>query len=227
MGARLPDLVVGEKYGMFLILKYITQERVARNGAMVLCKCDCGNTIERKSIYILKPKHPQNCGCVKKQWRRDIWTTHGGAYTRLYTIWQCMKNRCYLKTHKRYKNYGGRGIMVCKEWLNDFVAFRDWALSHGYSDKLTIERAKVNEDYKPSNCKWVTNKEQQKNKTDNVFIEYNGRRMIISDWAKELKMSPATLGYRLRKGMPIEMVLMKTRFNNQWDIQSTFKQTNT
>lgn len=79
-----------------------------------------------------------------------------------------MKERCFNHRSTNYKYYGGRGITVCDEWKDDYVAFRDWALSHGYAPDLSIDRINVDGIYKPSNCRWATNKEQQNNKRNNT-----------------------------------------------------------
>ena len=75
-----------------------------------------------------------------------------------------MKTRCINKRSKDYNRYGGRGITICDAWLNDFVEFREWALKNGYSDDLSIDRSDVNGDYTPDNCRWVTAKEQARNR---------------------------------------------------------------
>jgi hypothetical protein len=85
---------------------------------------------------------------------------HGLIKTRLYSIYRKMKNRCYNSGSEDYKGYGGRGIIICQEWLNDFRVFHKWALENGYADDLSIDRIDVHGNYTPSNCKWSTPKEQ-------------------------------------------------------------------
>jgi hypothetical protein len=75
-----------------------------------------------------------------------------------------MKSRCYVKTSGGFEYYGGRGITVCNEWKNDFIAFKDWAINNGYSGNLSIDRINVNGNYEPSNCRWIRMAEQQKNR---------------------------------------------------------------
>lgn len=85
--------------------------------------------------------------------------------TRIYRIWHSMKCRCYYEKHPCYKNYGGRGIIVCEEWLHNSKKFGDWAMANGYSKELTLDRIDVDGNYEPSNCRWVTMKEQTQNKS--------------------------------------------------------------
>lgn len=125
--------------------------------------------------------------------------SHGKTGTRIYSIYVNMKNRCYYTNNKRYQNYGGRGIEVCDEWLNHFQAFYDWAMSHGYSDNLTLDRINVDGNYEPSNCRWVTLKEQENNRSNNHLITYNGKTQTLAQWCKERNIKYATLERRLNK----------------------------
>ena len=122
--------------------------------------------------------------------------------TRLQRILHNMKNRCYNPNFKEYKNYGGRGITVCKEWLNSekikidgthisnttkgLIAFKEWALANGYTDELTLDRIDNNGNYEPSNCRWVTRKAQNNNRANNHYVTYKGKTQSISQWAEEL-----------------------------------------
>lgn len=87
---------------------------------------------------------------------------HGMTHDRLYQIWCDMKQRCYNPKVREYKNYGGRGITVCDEWMNS-AAFFEWAKANGYSEKLTIDRIDNDKGYSPDNCRWSTAKEQRHN----------------------------------------------------------------
>lgn len=124
---------------------------------------------------------------------------HGLNETRIYKTWVRMKVRCYNQNHDRYKNYGGRGITVCDEWKNDFKKFYEWAMKNGYSDDLTIDRIDVNGNYEPSNCRWITNKEQCNNRRNNHFITYNGKTQTVSEWAEEIGLDYNTLLVRINR----------------------------
>ena len=136
-------------------------------------------------------------------------STHGMTGTRLHNEWRSIKRRCYTVSHIEYTRYGGRGITVCEEWLHDFQAFYDWAMANGYRDDLTIDRIDVNGNYEPSNCRWVTQKEQQNNRSNNHRITYNGETLTAMQFAEKYKMNYSTLITRLSRGWSIEKIMSK------------------
>jgi hypothetical protein len=122
-----------------------------------------------------------------------------------------MKDRCSNKNNKEYKHYGGKGVRVIEEWHN-FKNFKEWALSHGYSSTLTIERIDIAGNYEPSNCKWIPLSEQLKNTSRTVHITYKGTTKCAMDWCKELGLPNNVVIARFRAGLPIEAVFAKRSF---------------
>ena len=173
--------LTGKTFGYLTVLR--RAENNSRGDASWLCRCKCGNekVILGKS---LRSGATVSCGCYHKEVVAKQQTTHGGTKTRLFTIWQNMKRRCYNQNYKFYEYYGGRGITICDEWLNDFVSFRDWAVSAGYNDTLTIDRIDSDGNYEPSNCRWISRKAQVNNCRSNRVYEINGERKTIAEWCE-------------------------------------------
>lgn len=126
--------------------------------------------------------------------------------TKLYGVWCSMKNRCQCPTSKSFKNYGGRGIKVCKEWQT-FEPFREWALSHGYKEGLSLDRIDNNNGYQPNNCRWADRYTQRNNCRNNRFYEYKGERHTVSEWSRIVGIDFRTLGARFRNGWSVESAL--------------------
>lgn len=121
---------------------------------------------------------------------------HGASNTRLFHIWQHIILRSYTLSNPHYKDYGGRGIGVCPEW-RDFICFKEWAYSHGYTDKLTIDRIDNNKGYYPDNCRWTDYYTQSNNRRFNHLIEYKGVVRTLAQWSKLMNIPKSTLFNRL------------------------------
>ena len=139
--------------------------------------------------------------------------THGMSYTRIYHIWQGMKQRVKGQSEKEY--YFDKGISMCKEWQDSFELFYAWASDNGYSDQLSIDRINVNGDYEPSNCRWVDMSTQNQNKTNTSRIELNGQSRTLTEWHNILGIPLSTMVNRRNKGLPAELILMPGRFNTK------------
>ncbi len=166
--------MIGKQFGRLTV---IAESKSHGAESRWICKCECGVTTKPIRGSSLRRGATRSCGCLQKEIVREritkhpphYHTTHNESYSRLYKVWQGMKSRCTNPNSTSFQNYGGRGIAVCAEWLNDFQAFYDWAMSNGYEPavkrgKCTIDRIDVNGDYCPENCRFVSMKEQNSNK---------------------------------------------------------------
>lgn len=168
------------------------------------CICDCGNYKNVLSNH-LKSGAITNCGCIKSKQISKANTKHGLSNSRIYRIYNHMKDRCYRKNDKRYKDYGGRGIKICKEWIekeNGFMNFYNWAMNNGYDENLTIDRIDVNGNYEPDNCRWSTMIQQCNNTRKNRYYEYNGETHTLAEWGRIYNISCKIIRYRIEKNMP-------------------------
>lgn len=145
-------------------------------------------------------------------------------YKRLYSIYHGIKKRCYSKSEPRYKDYGGRGIAMCEEWLENFDNFVDWALLNGYEDELTIDRVDNDGNYGPENCRWVTKKVQNRNKRTNVLITYNGQTKCLRDWCDELNLPYDATHNRITKGWPVDKAFTEPLFDHETAINRIAKE---
>lgn len=187
---------VGEKYNKLTVLK-------VNNCNDVLCQCECGKVV-KTTAWRLTSGNTKSCGCYKLVALNKRITKHGLARHPLHKTWNNIKSRCYNPKATKYQYYGGKGVVVCDEWRDDFQKFFDWSIANGWRPGLTIDRINGDGDYAPQNCRWVDYKTQNNNLSCNHLITWNGETRSVYDWAFVLKMNPKTLSERLRRGWTIE-----------------------
>ena len=157
---RFVDLS-GVKFGMLTPISKVGSHK--KGYAIWECKCDCGNIVNVDSSS-LKTGNNKSCGCLMVKMFNEKKTTHGLSSHTLYGVWRGMKQRCSDPLKDGYKNYGGRGISVCGTWKNDFKMFYEWCIENNHKKGLQIDRINNDGNYEPSNCRFVTPKENNSNK---------------------------------------------------------------
>lgn len=169
--------LAGQRFGRLLVLE---QTPNRKNGCVVWkCKCDCGNEVFASSGYLVSGRK-RSCGCLASEIAAQTARTgnnrrtHGMKRTKLYSIWNTMKYRCFNKNASNFKDYGGRGITVCDEWIHDFQAFYDYVSQLPNFGEVGYSLDRINNDgnYEPGNVKWSTRTEQNNNKRK----KYNRRK---------------------------------------------------
>ena len=155
--------LTGKKFGRLTAVKKVGRNK--QGNAIWECACDCGGTCTVRSID-LRNGNTNSCGCYRSKLSTERVSKHGMAGTKMHDLWVNMKHRCFCKTDKRYKNYGGRGITVCEEWKDDFQAFYDYVsqLPHFGEKGYSLDRINNDGNYEPNNVKWSTPKEQANNR---------------------------------------------------------------
>jgi hypothetical protein len=149
----------GKRFGRLVVKKRVIVK--AERNSHWCCLCDCGKTTIVRSPDLTKG-HTKSCGCLGKELSKTRKITHGKSYCKIYRIHRAMINRCHNPKNNEYKNYGGRGIIVCNRWKNSFLNFL-----HDMGDKpdgLCIERINNDGNYEPCNCKWASMTEQAHNR---------------------------------------------------------------
>lgn len=189
--------LVGQRFGMLTVIAYVPKGD--RKRTHWLCMCDCGRIKEIEG-YPLTTGRIKTCGRHPKSGEENPRYKHGLTNCRIMKIWTHMKGRCYNSHSKAYKNYGGRGIKVCDEWLHDVKSFEEWSLSHGYAENLSIDRIDVNGDYTPENCRWTDKKTQCNNQRNNHYIIYKGEKLTIAQIAEKYNLNAHRIVCRISTG---------------------------
>lgn len=186
---------IGSVFGFLTIVKEI-EPKILKDGKsrrMFELKCLCGNIVNRTTKGI---NNHSSCGCKNIDF---VFRKHGESGTRLFHIWEGMKQRCLNENNPNYKNYGGRGIKICDRWLNSFENFME-DTKYGYSENLTLDRfPNKNGNYEPSNFRWASDKQQANNKTTNIYYEYNNGSYTLCEISTISGICQKKLWHRVRK----------------------------
>ncbi len=191
MPAKL-DLT-GQRFGRLLVVSAAPPKiSGGQSCTQWTCRCDCGRLI---TTYTggLRSGHTASCGCATNDARVARFTKHGMSSTREHAAWRAMKARCENKSQTSYPNYGGRGISVCARWASFEAFFADMGPRPAGT---TIDRVMSNGNYEPGNCRWATRHEQNRNKRSNRFITFDGRTMVVADWAREYGTTSPVISQR-------------------------------
>lgn len=193
IGKKISDIFPNMPFGR---LTTVTKSGNDHNGNILwLCLCECGNkTLVTQSH--LRSGHTSSCGCLHEE--RFCHETHGMSYTKVYYVWKAMLDRCYRVRNKQYMGYGGRGIIVCRRWMN----FENFMLDIGDrpTEKHTLERRDNNGHYTPNNCYWATRVEQNRNKRNNRYITIDNVTLPLASWCEKFNIDQTVVSKRLRRG---------------------------
>lgn len=191
--------VIGMQFGFWTVIDFVYSHKAS--GRMYRCRCICGNESIKSAGCLRQLAETASCGCRYNQRRPKIHFNHSSR--RLRKILTNVKSRCYNENATSYARYGGRGISVCQEWVDNFSSFREWAVSNGYEDNLTLDRIDNDGPYSPENCRWASPKDQMRNMSRNRRI----RGKTIAEWSEELGIANWVLRNRLLRGWSDDRIL--------------------
>ena len=225
----------GDRFNRLVIVK--EAERGKYNKIRYLCVCDCG-----KETIVLKDSLNYNrtgsCGCLGKEvWAKNAKknnTTHGLSSHTLFSIWRGIKKRCYLKTNEGYRNYGERGVSMCDEWLNDFMAFYNWCISNGWQQGLQVDKdiipLKLGIEpllYSPEMCSIVTPRVNNNSRRGNVYAEIDGVVRTAAEWGEITGINRSNISERIKIGMTGVEAVFGVGKGNKFSKPKTVKQCGT
>jgi hypothetical protein len=194
----------GKRYGRLLVL-----DRFGTTGTRATwrCQCDCGKIVIVGGQY-LRSARTVSCGCKKAEAVGNRQRKHGLYRTPEWRIWCGLRNRCNNLNNRSYPDYGGSGIYVCQRWMESFTNFLD-DMGPRPSSKHTVDRYPDKDGpYAPSNCRWATMREQNRNRKSNRLITINGVTKLLIEWIEESGKSKRLVSNRIsRGGWPIERAL--------------------
>ena len=196
--------MTNRQYGQLTAIRRTGATQSSRN-ATWLFRCECGNECE-KDGYSVRSGKVLSCDACGKERIRAASIKHGATDSAEYRIWTGMLTRCYNKSSRAYKDYGGRGIQVCDQWRASFAQFFS-DMGRRPSPKHSIDRKDNNGNYEPGNCRWATAHEQAQNKRNSIQVEINGCQASLADCAKVSGYTRAAIYQRHKRGITGEALL--------------------
>ncbi len=196
---RIIDLA-GRRFGRWTVL---SQAKRSKSGTLWLCRCDCGaeQTVLANS---LRRGTSKSCGCAKGALITERKTRHGQAGTNVYRIYGLIRHRCTNPSCQAWKRYGGAGVECRFESFEHFISVMGPRPSLDHSvDRYPNRRGH----YEPGNVRWATARQQQRNRTNNHELTWQGRTQCIAAWAEELGLGRTTIPKRLKRGWSVERAL--------------------
>lgn len=205
-GKSLTYDLTGDRYGKLTVISF-SHYSDDKKRTFWKCKCDCGCEVIARADQ-LKNGHTKTCGCFYNKEIITLIKRYGKSAERIYNIFHGMKQRCYNPNSTEYKNYGGRGISICDDWMNAPQDFITWSLENGYEDTLSIDRIDNNGNYEPSNCRWTTVIQQANNTRRNIYIKFHGETKTLAEWSRVLGFDYELVYGRLRRGVLFEKAII-------------------
>lgn len=197
-------VIVGGRYGRFVVLSEFHKITSRRNRLWCHCLCDCGTAFDVRSACVVGGQ--ESCGCIVAELSSARARKHGMAETSTYRAWLALRGRCNNPNTHGYKWYGGKGIRVCERWESSFAAFLS-DMGERPSRRHSVDRLDGNKGYEPSNCRWATELEQGRNRSNVIRVEWMGRTVALSELAAEYGIQIGTARGRYKRGLPLDVVL--------------------
>lgn len=210
MKQRQPKNLVGIKWGRLEVVSLIG---LKKRNYIWLCKCRCGGTAELRTAQINR-RITKSCGCITREMLSARSKKHGEGNTPLAAVWRAMIARCHNPKNRAYQRYGGRGIKVCPEWRNSFLAFKKYMGERPTGHQIDRFPDK-NGDYKPGNVRWATVAGNQRNRNNNKTLTHDGVTKLLVEWAEEFNIPYGTLWQRVKNGWDSEKCLFTKVKGNQ------------
>lgn len=228
MNKRIKD-ITGNTYDRLMVIGFAH----SINGMTYwncLCSCDKDRPEEERKIYVicgkyLKDGSTSSCGCKKREHIKEVNKhtnkkprTNKPYYSQLSNMWRTLIHRCHNPNYRGYKYYGAKGVYVCNEWRDNFDVFYEWAMTHGYSKGLEINRLDHSRNYMPNNCEWMPKGFSASNTSNNILVTIGNKTLSLAGWSRdsECEVSYATIRSRYHKNIRgIALIKKNKSFKDQ------------